>query len=214
MGTRAEVDRAEVVRNLGGREADASPEAKALLDRGIRLVREASDCRACWMALPVAVGSDTADFGLFSLHSRDLCHALSGCGIAVIFAATIGIGTDNLIRRYGAVQPSLAAVLQAAGAAAVEDLCDRLCAEISVTLPLRRRYSPGYGDLPLQAQREIFGVLDCPKNAGITLTERLLMIPSKSVTAIAGVRDSGWDGFESPGCIACDTAGDCKFRRG
>ena len=51
------------------------------------------------------------------------------------------------------------------------------------------RYSPGYGDLPLELQREIIRVLDCGRTIGITLTESLLMQPSKSVTAVIGMKE-------------------------
>ena len=52
---------------------------------------------------------------------------------------------------------------------------------------MRRRFSPGYGDLPLEMQREVCAVLNMPKEIGVSLTDTLLMTPSKSVTAIVGV---------------------------
>jgi cobalamin-dependent methionine synthase I len=51
------------------------------------------------------------------------------------------------------------------------------------------RYSPGYGDLPLEMQREIIRALDCGRTIGVTLTESLLMQPSKSVTAVIGMKE-------------------------
>ena len=52
---------------------------------------------------------------------------------------------------------------------------------------LKPRFSPGYGDLPLSMQTDIFRVLDCPRKVGLTLNNSLLMSPSKSVTAIMGI---------------------------
>ena len=54
-------------------------------------------------------------------------------------------------------------------------------------LPLSARFSAGYGDVPLELQRDIFALLDCPRRIGLTLNESLLMSPSKSVTAIVGI---------------------------
>ena len=54
---------------------------------------------------------------------------------------------------------------------------------------LRRRYSPGYFDLDIKNQTKIFRLLELTKRCGITLTNKMLMIPSKSVTAIIGVED-------------------------
>ena len=48
------------------------------------------------------------------------------------------------------------------------------------------RFSPGYGDLSLEVQKEIFSLLDCPRKIGVSLGDSLLMTPSKSVTAIIG----------------------------
>ncbi|MCD8174473.1 MAG: hypothetical protein LUD41_00780 [Phascolarctobacterium sp.] len=40
-------------------------------------------------------------------------------------------------------------------------------------------------------QKKIFELLNCPKKIGVTLTEGLMMVPTKSVTAIIGLaRDS------------------------
>ena len=54
---------------------------------------------------------------------------------------------------------------------------------------LRPRYSPGYGDLPLAFQQDLFRALDCERRLGLTLTDSLLMVPSKSVTAIIGMKE-------------------------
>jgi len=50
------------------------------------------------------------------------------------------------------------------------------------------RFSPGYGDLPLDYQRTLLSVLDTSRKIGVSLTDSLLMVPSKSVSAIVGVR--------------------------
>ena len=49
------------------------------------------------------------------------------------------------------------------------------------------RFSPGYGDLPLGTQKDIFALLDCERKIGVTLNDSLLMSPSKSVTAFLGL---------------------------
>lgn len=54
---------------------------------------------------------------------------------------------------------------------------------------LKPRFSAGYGDLPLEVQKDIFRVLDCPRKIGLTLNDSLLMSPTKSVTAIVGIED-------------------------
>lgn len=50
----------------------------------------------------------------------------------------------------------------------------------------RTRYSPGYGDLPLINQKKIYDALGLEK-LGLEITERYMLIPEKSVIAIAGI---------------------------
>ena len=63
----------------------------------------------------------------------------------------------------------------------------------------------------LAIQPELFRVLEVQKNTGITLTESLLMMPTKSVTALIGVST------EDSHCLiqGCESCGkrDCSFRR-
>ena len=52
---------------------------------------------------------------------------------------------------------------------------------------LPRRFSAGYGDFELENQKAIFDKLRMDK-IGVALSERFVLIPEKSVTAISGIR--------------------------
>ena len=79
--------------------------------------------------------------------------------------------------------------MQAIGTERVEALCDAFQAEIAAAeTSIAPRFSPGYGDFPLDCQKDIFAVLDCG-SIGLTLNSNLFMTPSKSVTAVIGVRE-------------------------
>ena len=80
-------------------------------------------------------------------------------------------------------------MLQAIGAERLESFCDIFCRDISCEYneKLRPRVSPGYGDIPLSMQKEIFSALDCSRKIGLSLNASLLMTPTKSVTAIVGI---------------------------
>ncbi len=52
------------------------------------------------------------------------------------------------------------------------------------------RYSPGYGDYPLSEQRRLLSILDASRRVGVSLTDALVMAPSKSVSAVIGVTRS------------------------
>lgn len=167
------IDRREIMRYAGVR-GDA-PEIEALLDECIKEAEGKLTYKVCYGGFPVSF-FDPVD-------SKDLKKHLEGCNKVILFAATVGIGIDRLISRYASVSPTKSLIFQAIGAERIEALCDEFNSEF-----VGSRFSPGYGDLPLEFQKEIFKVLDCPKRIGLTLNESMLMSPTKSVTAIIGVK--------------------------
>ena len=142
-----------------------------------------------------ADGAMTFDFGDRTLDvvSKDLAGNFTrhNCNMAVFFAGTIGHGMDRLIRRYSAMSPSRALFMQGIGAERIEALCDRFEQEVSESFEVKApRFSPGFGDLTLELQRDFAAILDFDKKLGIKLGDNLLMTPSKSVTAIIGVHNN------------------------
>ena len=124
--------------------------------------------------------------------SQSLSKHLAGCHAIYLVCATIGAEFDALQRRTAAKSPSDAFVLQAIGAAAIEALMDETELEIRRELvageTLVSRYSPGYGDYPLSEQQRLLTILDAPRRVGVSLTDALVMAPSKSVSAVIGVK--------------------------
>ena len=49
------------------------------------------------------------------------------------------------------------------------------------------RYSPGYGDYSIEVQKVILDRTQAQKHLGIHLSDSFLMIPTKSITAVAGI---------------------------
>ena len=145
--------------------------------------------RVCYTRLNLQICGDMCDFNAFSILSKNLAKNLKGCREAVIFAATVGLEIDRLIKKYGSVSPSRALILSAIGTEAVECVANTFSTDIEkeYDMHLRPRFSAGYGDVPLEAQREIFRILDAPRNIGVSLTEGLIMSPTKSVTAFIGL---------------------------
>ena len=167
--------------------------------------------RVCWCVADVSFFEDGCRIGHISLPSLDLQKNLHSCSQAIVFGATLGTALDRLITKYGHLSPARALMLQGLGTERIETLCDNFCNSICTQhgISLRPRFSPGYGDLGLDGQKDIFQMLDCPKNIGLHLTQSLLMTPSKSVTAIAGI---GKSCETSNKCSLCKKT-DCLFRR-
>lgn len=162
--------------------------------------------RACYCKLSV---SDFYAFVDGAAQSQGVRNRLCDCKEVIIFAASVGLGIDRLMEKYAKISPTKALLLQAIGAERIETLCDEVCAYLQTQYgEITPRFSAGYGDFPLSAQKDFFRLLDCPKNIGVSLTDALLMVPTKSVTAFVGVGN----GEEQAGCLVCKKK-DCIIRK-
>lgn len=167
-------------------------QAASLLGECIDEAWDILSYKVCFRRFKIKREGGGLDLGFAFSTSRSLSRCLDGCDEIILFAATVGVSLDRLIARYNVASPAKAIMLQALGSERVEALCDEFCKDISVLESekgnaLRPRFSPGYGDLSLEMQREIFSALDCTKNIGISLSDGLFMTPIKSVTAIIGI---------------------------
>ena len=176
-------DKKMILRYARGKEATG---VDALLEDAIREGTPALKPKLCFAVLPVSLQGDTVIFDTLSVGSRGLAAFLSSCDRAVLFAATVGADADRLITRAEATSPVRALLLDAFFTERVEALCNSFTAQY--TKP-ENRFSPGYDDLPLGFQKNMFSLLDCPRKIGLTLGESLLMMPTKSVTAIIGIQE-------------------------
>lgn len=172
--------------------------------------------KVCYGEFSASVSGECVDLEALRINSKGLAKNLEGCRSVILFAATVGIGIDRLIARYGSLSPAKALIFQAIGAERIEALCDAFCADVKEEAAekgktVRPRFSPGYGDLALRTQEDFFRILDCSRKIGLTLNESLLMSPSKSVTAIVGIGTC--EKKTAYGCASCAKT-DCEYRKG
>ena len=162
------------------------------MKESLEAAKGAAQCRAVWCRFPLKRNGEELDLGFAKTTSKGLRRHLEGCSEIILFACTAGAEMDRRIARTKLGSPAKGLLMHAIGAQQVEGGCDRLCRYLAERFPdrlLTDRYSPGYGDLPLSLQREVMEALDCGRTIGITLTDSLLMTPSKSVTAIIGMKE-------------------------
>lgn len=222
MPCRLELDRAETLRYM--RMGGATPTV-ALEERLSRVEREvlaAARPRSFWRLEKASVGGEGGEvrLGPLSVRSNSLARTLRGCPHAFLFCGTLGADVDALLRRYSQTSAADALMAQAVATSAIEAYCNecesRLREEPAVAGEgLRMRFSPGYGDLPLATQKPLLELLDSPRRVGVVLTEALLMIPSKSVSAIIGAGPASAECANlhcTARCRGCGM-GDCQYRR-
>ncbi len=114
---------------------------------------------------------------------------------AVIFlAVTIGSGLENLISQYTEEkQFEKTLVLDSIGSEATEASANALNNYLltlarQAKYSLTPRFSPGFGDLPLFFQKDMFRELSLDR-LDIVLNEKFVFFPRKTVTAILGVEE-------------------------
>lgn len=212
----------EVLRYAGVRDARLCD--GALREDAARAVHEVGECavpRERWLECILSLDGARCSLDGTVFESRDLAEHLRGCERALLFAATLGSDVDRLIARWSAVKMSHALLLQAAAAALIEYHCDRVNERLetryaSEGLWLRPRYSPGYGDFPLECQRALTDRLQAFKYIGVTVSGGGQLTPMKTVTAVIGVtrqRQQGRTGSCASGkCARCPHTS-CAFRK-
>jgi len=178
--------------------ADIPLSMRALVEEAFYAGKDLARPAACYALR--AVLSWTPDRveaeGGFTVASRKAAARLEGCAGIYLAAVTLGPDLDRRVAELSAAgDVTRAFLLNAWGAEAAEALMEALNRELARLEAAQRRsltprYSPGYGDWGLAAQRDLLGALETHR-IGITLTASCLMIPEKSVSAVMGVKARG-----------------------
>lgn len=187
---KVKIDRREFERRAGG----GSPELPAV-EACKRVFDEKVSYRYAWARMELTFPEEgICDFGCGIIESRDLYKNLRECRAAYMMGVTLGAGVDRLLRTLGIKSPAEHFITDALASAAVESFCDMLDRSLREAEKertggvCRPRYSPGYGDCDIKYQRLLTDRINAAGTLGISLNESCFMTPSKSVTAIMGIR--------------------------
>ncbi len=156
-----------------------------IIDECITELKDKLVYNVCYCIENVEIQNNQCYIGELLFQSTSLSDNLKGCKKAVIFACTIGMELDRLINKYSYISPLKALIFQAIGTQQIEALCNTFCSEFNWH---NSRFSAGYGDFKIEYQKDILNLLDCNRKIGLTLNDSLIMSPSKSVTAIMGIK--------------------------
>lgn len=207
----------EAVRYLGYGKNAVDAQTLELIENSFRNLQSASSKKSVYRIFDLSQeDGEYIRFGNLEVKSKSLGKNLLGCDKIVLLGATLGIGVDQLLFRYSKMDMAKTVVLQACAAALLEEYCDECQDGIAEELKkegrfLRPRFSPGYGDFSIECQRNVIQMLDAAKTIGLTITESLMMVPSKSVTAVIGASNLSVQ-CHRQGCEVCEKK-DCIYRR-
>jgi len=213
------IDKQEVRRYLGFGKKTADGKTEKAIDACITEVKQRMHPREIHHTFNIIRdgGPLRVDAENLNLEGESIRIHLSKSRLCVIMAATLGPEIDKTIRYISRKNLSEAIIMDAVATVAIEAFCDEI--ESSVisqakenALFATHRFSPGYGDLPLSLQPHILRALDAPRKIGLTTTEKLVMIPRKSVTAIIGLQQHPACSAK-PNCKTCMMGLECPYRK-
>ncbi|MDQ0555661.1 hypothetical protein QOZ92_000774 [Paeniclostridium ghonii] len=151
------------------------------------------------------------------IKSKDLYDVLEGCDQCIITATTLGVDIDREIKKSGYLDLTKMIILDSCATTAIESVCDII--ENSYREEFKKcrkhitnRYSPGYGDLPINVNEDFINILEAQNKIGLTITKNHIMIPRKSVIWIAGISDK-MKYSSNKSCLKCNNYNTCKYRK-
>ncbi len=132
-----------------------------------------------------------------SFQSQSLSKVLKDSRFVLLMASTVGRDvTDRIAFEVEKGDAAKGLILDSIASQTADAVLDWIMQFLDKILDregkklTRHRYSPGFGDLPLTFQRNIFDALQLER-LNLALTEKYMLVPEKSVLAIAGVEEKG-----------------------
>lgn len=223
------VDRGEALRYLGYSNQDVDPALMARFEAMATECENLSRPYCAWATFPIDqsrtrwLGNGekdpvvVLDNGL-ELKGPSINQHLRGATHVVLYAGTLGLKNEMRYQQLNATDPTDALMFGACGSSLVECAADaaeeRIRTEAAAAgLFCNWRYSPGYGDLPLETQPHVLRALDAQRSIGLNVTPTHLLVPTKSITAIMGLFETE-PAFEPPSpCDDCLARIDCDYKK-
>jgi hypothetical protein len=214
-----EINREEVLRYLGHRNQKLDDKLVETVEECVEEIKRIASPKYTFKTFFITSREPEINLenGLFELPGKAISRHLTGSCECILMAATLGFEVDKKIRYYEKIDLAKAMVLDACATAYIEEVCDRLCKDIEKDgsaqgKSLTGRFSPGYGDLPIQIQKGFLNVLDAGKRIGLAASSANILMPRKSVTAVVGIVD-GTCGKAQSGCSVCSKRNECAYKR-
>jgi predicted RNA-binding Zn ribbon-like protein len=194
-----EVPREAIARRLGFRVGKTRVRQlqKEQMERAIQGALALIRLQGVLRRVRIEIKNDTVllrDSGII-FKSKNLSQFLRGCNEMVLMAATSGNRVTEAIRKKSKGKEIETAVIWDAVASEMVDgaldwiqqYCNHSLLRENRQLSLNR-YSCGYGDFLLENQKAFFDLLSL-KRFGVRLTKSYMLVPEKSVTAIAAIKE-------------------------
>lgn len=213
-----EINRDEVLKYLGYKGGKVEKEYLDKIDCFSKLVLEKATPRCEWMPWDIYDSDPVrlSDSDIV-LSGESISEHLDGCNGCIFLVATIGVEIDRLIRIKSVENMADAVILDACASVAIENVCDNMERYFEEQYLKQNgyitdRFSPGYGDFPIEMQEVFCELTHSYKTIGVTCNESFMLTPSKSITAVIGLADKPME-KRITGCKNCFLRGGCDYKK-
>lgn len=208
MITLSNLNRSEALRYMGAKALNPDKMTSDIMDEVENELLKV--CRPAYTFTEIPKDSQT-------LGGNDIKKVVAESEKVLLIAATLGIYVEKLLRKTQITDMAKAVVVDSMASVAIEQFMDKIEDELKERykgLYFTNRFSPGYGDYPLEKQREVVKILNTEKKLGLSLTDSLLLNPTKSVTAVIGLNKNEVKGKINctSKCMKCGNK-NCPYRR-
>ena len=142
-----------------------------------------------------------------TINYPDLIDLFDSCDRIVIIACTLGLQLDQQLRYYSKINLTKMTVMDALASSYIEIKCDEY--EAKQNFGKRTfRFCPGYGNVPLELNKNLANALNCSKHIGLTVQESNLLLTQKSMIRLIGLGDEKL----TKHCFSCVNKENCMYR--
>lgn len=219
-----EIDEKEVLRYLQYKNQDIESNLSEKIKQCIRITKEIISPRFVFRRYPIkkcefsnAKNEVYLEGANLILKSDDIYNLLLECDECILMSATLGLEIEREIRKLTYTDLTQGIIIDACATTAIEEVCDIVQENIGKELlkenkHITYRYSPGYGDLPIEKNIDINNILNSQKEIGLTVTNIGIMIPRKSVVALIGISQKVTSNTKKS-CEYCSNRHNCAYKK-
>ena len=218
------IDKSEVLRYLEYKGQHIDEQLNCIIDECIKITKEKISPRYTLGVYSILRENIDDSYQIkfensnIVIKSKDLYKLLNNCTQCIILSTTLGIDIEKQIKINSYSNLTKSIIIDACATTAIEEFCDILQSNIEDKLIrkckyITNRYSPGYGDLPININEDIINLLNTSKKIGLTITKDKIMIPRKSVIAIIGISENKAT-YKQKSCSECLKYNTCKYKKG
>jgi hypothetical protein len=183
-------------------------EFESIIDHSIEFIRENYFGKYIYRVLGI-----TDDLLREILIGNDIAAHLKSSTEIIMMAVTLGQEVEKHINKLSYVDLTKSVILDSVASAAVESLADDISEKLAEEYKprfLTDRFSPGYGDMPIEVQKKFMELLNTKSKIGLGVSSSGILQPRKSITAIMGISDVKQK-HRNNKCELCNLYRECNF---